>query len=141
MHIGDESADNEGEAWRRYQKRVNAKVQTRPDIDADIRDAVNVTVSLGGNVRKYQRERRRIANRTVSEVYSRPRITAMAKMMPSFGVIPGFALDLATCDDDGCTGISPSSVIVRLRERRLTGKSPFSLSGRHLARTCPHGRT
>ena len=38
----------------------------------------------------------------VSEIYSLPpRVTRAARMLPSLGVSPGFALDLSVEDDDG----------------------------------------
>ena len=36
----------------------------------------------------------------ISEIYSPRRLSAVAKMCPSFGIIPGFALDLTTGDSD-----------------------------------------
>ena len=41
------------------------------------------------------------ASAVASEIYSPPRITAMARARPSLGVLPGFALDLSTCDEAG----------------------------------------
>ena len=37
----------------------------------------------------------------VSEIYSSRRVSAVAKLCPSFGILPGFDLDLTTHDDDG----------------------------------------
>ena len=37
----------------------------------------------------------------VSEIYSPPRVTQPPKMLPGMGLIPGFALDLTTRDEDG----------------------------------------
>ena len=36
-----------------------------------------------------------------NEIYSPPRVSAVAKMCPSFGILPGFALDLTTDHTDG----------------------------------------
>ena len=36
-----------------------------------------------------------------SEMYSPPRVSAVAKLCPSFGMLPGFAPDLTTHDTDG----------------------------------------
>ena len=36
-----------------------------------------------------------------SEIYSGPRVTRAAKLLPNLGVLPGFALDLSTTDKDG----------------------------------------
>ena len=56
---------------------------------------------LGGNAVKYQRERGKAIRAIVSEIYSPPRVSAVAKMFPSYGILPGFALDLTTHDHDG----------------------------------------
>ena len=37
----------------------------------------------------------------VSEIYSPPRVTAAAKLLPELKIIPGFALDLTVADSDG----------------------------------------
>ena len=39
--------------------------------------------------------------RTVSEMYSPPRVTAAASALPHLGILPGFAMDLRTCDEHG----------------------------------------
>jgi hypothetical protein len=63
--------------------------------------AIFMVEALGGNGRAYARERRTAANRIVAEMYSPPRVTAMIKAMPSLGLVPGFALDLTTNDEEG----------------------------------------
>ena len=57
--------------------------------------------SVGGNVASYKRDRSRALNRLVSEIYSPPRVAAAAKLLPSLGCLPGFSLDLTTCDENG----------------------------------------
>ena len=44
---------------------------------------------------------RRALRAVVSEVCSPPRVTALAKLCPEYGVLPGFAFDLTTHDQDG----------------------------------------
>ena len=60
-----------------------------------------LVTQLGGHGGGYARERRQGWNRMVSEIYSPPRITSLAKQLPSYGILPGFALDLTTVDDQG----------------------------------------
>ena len=55
----------------------------------------------GGKSVGYRRERKQALTRILSEVYSPPRVTAAIKMLPSLRLIPGFALDLITTDEDG----------------------------------------
>ena len=57
-------------------------------------EIMNIVRSLGGNTSKYRRERSKALRAVVSEIYSPPRVSAVAKMCPSYGVLPGFALDL-----------------------------------------------
>ena len=57
--------------------------------------------SLGGNKHQYRKERARGLKHIVSEIYSPPRVTAAAKLLPELKCIPGFALDLTTVDDQG----------------------------------------
>ena len=64
-------------------------------------EIMSVVRSLGGNDRKFRRERSRAIKAVVSEVYSPPRVTASVKLLPELRLIPGFALDLTTADVDG----------------------------------------
>ena len=57
--------------------------------------------ALGGNRRTYARERRAQLKSVVSEIYSPPRVTAAAKLLPNLKMLPGFALDLTTKDQNG----------------------------------------
>ncbi len=57
--------------------------------------------ALGGNKRTYARERRAQLRGVVSEIYSPPRVTAAAKLLPNLKMLPGFALDLTTKDHNG----------------------------------------
>jgi len=57
--------------------------------------------SLGGSRKGYKRERKAALNRIVSEIYSPPRVTAAAKLLPSLRLIPGAALDLTVNQEDG----------------------------------------
>ena len=65
------------------------------------REIMKVVKGLGGNGRSYIRERRSAVNRIIAEVYSGPRVTSAAKLLPHLGLLPGFALDLTTNGDDG----------------------------------------
>ena len=60
-----------------------------------------VVTSLGGNSSKYRGERSQAVRAVVSEIYSPPQVSAVAKLSLSYGIIPGFALDLTTNDSDG----------------------------------------
>ena len=57
--------------------------------------------NMNGGGRAHQRERRSKMNHVVSEIYSPPRVTKLLSSLPNSELIPGFALDLATTDEDG----------------------------------------
>ena len=62
---------------------------------------LHIVNSLGGNSKRYHRERARRARAIVSEVYSAPRVGKMAKRLPRYGLEPGIALDMTQHDDSG----------------------------------------
>ena len=62
---------------------------------------MKIIAALGGQTNGYRRDRRRAVQRLVAEVYSAPRVTKTLKLMPSMGLIPGFALDLSGEDENG----------------------------------------
>ena len=64
-------------------------------------ETVQIVGALGGQKIGYQRERRRAVQRMVAEIYSAPRVTKTLKLMPSMGLVPGFALDLSGEDENG----------------------------------------
>ena len=65
------------------------------------RDILQLVNDLGGDRRAYRRERCKAIKATVAEMYSAPRVTAALKGLPGLNLIPGFALDLTTCDEEG----------------------------------------
>ena len=74
----------------------------RTEIAEDEREIIAVIRSLGGDGRRYRRERQRAVNKVVSEIYSPPRVAAAIRLLPELRLIPGFSLDLTTADSDGC---------------------------------------
>ena len=63
---------------------------------------VAAVAELGGSGRSYRRERARAARAIVSEVYSPPRVRALAGELKQYMCAQGLALDLTTVDpDDG----------------------------------------
>ena len=56
---------------------------------------------LGGSTRQYAKERKKQMKAMVAEIYSPPRVTNAAKLLPGMNIIPGFALDLTTVDEHG----------------------------------------
>ena len=64
-------------------------------------EIMSVVRARGGNNRKFRRDRNKAVKAVVSDIYSPPRVTAAAKLLPELRAIPGFALDLTTADEDG----------------------------------------
>ena len=64
-------------------------------------EVMHLLDSIGGSKAKYARERRGALKKLVSNTYSPPRVTAAAKLLPSLGCVPGFAMDLTTLDEHG----------------------------------------
>ena len=60
---------------------------------------LQMIAAIGCDVGKVSKEA--LAARTVSEIYSAPRVTSVAKLMPSLGIAPGFALYLGIEDSNG----------------------------------------
>jgi hypothetical protein len=104
-----------------HDAREEAKV-----INADI---LQIVRSLGGNVGKYRRERGRALRAVLSEIYSPPRVSAMAKMCPSYGILPGFALDLTLCDSDGRQWDFDDPVMRERAWARIESEKPLLIIG------------
>ena len=64
-------------------------------------EIVSVVRALGRNDRKFRRDRGKALKAFVLEICTPPRMAAAAKLLPELRVIPGFALDLTTADEDG----------------------------------------
>ena len=75
--------------------------EARAEAKRNHEDMIALVTSLGANGRAYRREATKRLRAIVSEIYSAPRVTAMAKRRSRLGVIPGIALDLTVHDEDG----------------------------------------
>ena len=82
-----------GFAGQAIQLMLDQSQQDYDDVDSLLMDILYVEKP------NYKRERKAAFKRVVSEVYSPPRVTAMAKATPSSRLIPGFALDLTIVDE------------------------------------------
>ena len=63
-------------------------------------DIFSLIRQLCGSTAKYKKEHGKAMRAIISKICSTPRVSAVAKLCPSFGVLPGFALDLTTHNDD-----------------------------------------
>ena len=65
----------------------------------------------------------------VAEVYSAPRVTKVAKLLPSLRIFPGFALDLSGEDENG-ESLDFTRADMRAKARALVlEEQPFLLIG------------
>ena len=101
----------------------------RAQVEEANREILAVVRSLGGDRGKYKRERARALRAVVSEVYSPPRVTAASKLLPELKLIPGFALDLTTADDDGSSWDFDSKVMRDRAMKKLKEEKPLLLVG------------
>ena len=101
-----------------------------PGGDCSVEHSIlNLVERFGGSKKKYVLKQKQRAGWALSEVYSPPRVTAMAKMLPEFGIIPGLALDLTTVDEQGKAW--DFSIPERREEarRRIAREKPMFLVG------------
>ena len=84
---------------------------------------------LGGDARSYRRERARKSRAIVAEFYSPPRISALAKDLPSYGIAPGLALDLTVPDENGEPWDFSRPSMRAKAERLLDAQAPTLLVG------------
>ena len=77
------------------------RVEERERARESTRAVMSILESMGSNTHKFGRERAKKARAIISEIYSPPRVSEVARLMPSYGCAPGLALDLTTCDEAG----------------------------------------
>ena len=93
------------------------------------RDIMSVVRALGGDSSRYRRERAKAVRAVVAEIYSPPRVTAAAKLLPELRLIPGFALDLTVADTDGRQWDFDDKVMRERAWKRLREDRPQLLVG------------
>ena len=76
-------------------------MQDRDEAERTQKDIIATIDLIGGCRQKFRRERRARMKAIVSEIYSAPRVTALARRRRKYGIEPGVALDLTSCDDQG----------------------------------------
>ena len=103
--------------------------QEKDEVRESNAEIMSVVRALGGNDRKFRRDRSRALKAAVSEIYSPPRVTAAAKRLPELRVIPGFALDLTTADEDGSLWDFDSKVMRERAMAKVKSEKPQLLIG------------
>ena len=65
-------------------------------------ECLDIMEVMGCQGQAYRRETRRAMKRVITEIYSPPRVTHMASLLPNYKLLPGFAFDISCADpDDG----------------------------------------
>ena len=90
---------------------------------------IDLVASLGGDARAYRRERARKSRASIAEFYSPPRISALAKDLPSYGIAPGLTLDLTGPDENGEPWDFSRPSMRAKAERLLEAQAPTLLVG------------
>ena len=90
-------------------------MQMEPD---DLTYTLKLVRDLGGDAR-----------RMVAEIYSPPRVTAAAKRLPHYGLLPGFAFDLRTSDELGRPWDFDDVARRKEARRRFRKEQPMFLIG------------
>ena len=104
-------------------------VEEREQARQHQREIMSVVESLGGSCRTFRRERAKSARAIISELYSPPRIRALARELPKFGIAPGLALDLTTCNSEGEPWDFSKSRMRDEAERLIDEQKPVLLVG------------
>ena len=90
---------------------------------------MEVLAQLGANPKSYRRERSRAVKALVSEIYSAPRVTQAAKLLPGLGLLPGFAFDLTTTNKAGHNWDFTQEAMRREARAEVVGGQPLFLIG------------
>ena len=101
----------------------------RKEIVEHDNEIMAVVRALGGDSQRYRRERSKAVKAIVAEIYSPPRVTAAAKLLPELRLIPGFALDLTTEDSDGRKWDFDEKEMRDRAKQRLADEQPMLLVG------------
>ena len=73
----------------------------RSDVIRTHNEIIATISATSGNMKAYHRERQSWTRAMVSEIYSAPRVTEVARKQRKYGIDPGVALDLTTNDENG----------------------------------------
>ena len=108
-------------------------LESHEDLTAELVEThesiMSLVMKLGGGGEAYQRERARQVKRIVAEVYSSARVTHAAKLLPQYKLIPGLAVDLTGCDDEGRPWDFTDAGMRRKAEKMLDEQDPYMLVG------------
>ena len=108
---------------------VGAREEMVDDVMDDNIHILEVLAQLGGNPKRYRRERSKAVKALVAEIYSAPRVTRAAKLLPSLGLLPGFAFDLTTTNKAGHNWDFTQEAMRREAREEVIKREPMFLIG------------
>ena len=100
QHAAQEAFDPDCDVDVRYLARIYV-VEERAAARAHHEHVSQILYACGGDSRGFRRERAWTARAVVAELDFPPRVSDMARRKPGYGLPPGLALDLTTCDEHG----------------------------------------
>ena len=102
---------------------------------------MSIIDTLGDNTSKYRREQRKAIQAMASAMYSPPRVSALAKLCPSLGILLGCALDLTTHDTDGKHWDFDGEEMRDRTWAKVRSEQPLLLIGTPVCTAFRHGST
>ena len=67
----------------------------------ELKELCELSEVLGDSEEAFRERARDYIKASVAEIYSPPRVTKAATVLPRLGIEPGAALDITTCDERG----------------------------------------
>ena len=108
---------------------ISSREEMATEVIEDNLHIMEVLAQLGANPKSYRRERSRAVKALVSEIYSAPRVTRAAELLPSLGILPGFAFDLTTVNRDGHNWDFTKEAMRQEARAEVVDKEPMFLIG------------
>ena len=71
------------------------------DLEEEMEETCALSMMMGDTRRAFSLRAKDYVKASVAEIYSPPRVTKAATMLPGLGIGAGAALDITTCDENG----------------------------------------
>ena len=95
----------------------------------ELKELCELSKKLGDSEEAFRDRARDYIKASVAEIYSPPRVTKAATMLPRLGIEPGAALDITTCDERGVPWDFTKEEMRRKAEKLLDETKPDLLVG------------
>ena len=121
------TANNDVDVLKIGQYAEDWTVEEREEISALQREILQLTGTIGCDQDQYIAQVN--SEPSVAEVYSAPRVTKAAKLLPKYGIAPGYALDLSTVDERGIPWDFDDPEMREKAKKRQRDEQPMLLVG------------